>query len=121
MADYPHTNADHFEDLPEDSEVNAKAHDDGLQALEGEERLRLFHLKAILVSGIGFFTDAYDLQVISSVKPMMAMARWPGKVPAAYQGDLNQHGVGSLPTLIDLEFSAIALIGTLSSPGLMSW
>lgn len=100
---------------PAESEVTSK-HDDGLQALEGEDRLRLFHLKAILVSGIGFFTDAYDLQVIACVKPMMAMAMWPGKVPAAYQGDLQQHGVGSLPTLVDLEVSAIALIGTLTSP-----
>eukprot|EP00667_Euglena_gracilis_P008355 EG_transcript_8458 len=98
---------------PAESEVTSK-HDDGLQALEGEDRLRLFHLKAILVSGIGFFTDAYDLQVIACVKPMMAMAMWPGKVPAAYQGDLQQHGVGSLPTLVDLEVSAIALIGTLT-------
>lgn len=67
---------------PTESEVASKARDDGLQALEGEDRLRLFHLKAILVSGIGFFTDAYDLQVIACVKPMMAMAMWPGKVPA---------------------------------------
>lgn len=84
-------------------------------ALEGEDRLRLFHLKAILISGIGFYTDAYDLQVISSIKPMMAMARWPGQVKLAQAGDpLKVHGVGSLPTLTDLEFSAIALLGTLT-------
>lgn len=122
VTEYPNAplaDVERFEEV--DSEGQVKGQDNGLQALEGEERLRLFHLKAILVSGIGFFTDAYDLQVIASVKPMMAMARWPGKVPAAYQGDLNQHGVGSLPTLVDLEFSAIALIGTLFSPVSLSF
>jgi PHS family inorganic phosphate transporter-like MFS transporter len=82
-------------------------------ALEDEDHIRLFHVKAVLISGIGFFTDAYDLQVISSVQTQMAMARWPGTVTPAYQGDLAQHGPGNLPTVTSLNMSCIALVGTL--------
>lgn len=39
--------------------------EDAEGALEDEDRIRLFHVKAVLISGIGFFTDAYDLQVYS--------------------------------------------------------
>src|SRR5579863_2827290 len=34
-----------------------------------------FHLRAIVVSGAGFFTDAYDLFVISTVATLVA-AQW---------------------------------------------
>jgi MFS transporter, PHS family, inorganic phosphate transporter len=32
-----------------------------------EAKLSRFHLRAVLVSGMGFFTDAYDLFVIGIV------------------------------------------------------
>ena len=48
----------------------------------------------------GFFTDAYDLFVISLVKPMFAIV---------YYAQYN----GKLPLSIDLWITAIALGGTL--------
>ena len=36
-----------------------------------------FHVKAVLISGVGFFTDAYDLFAVSIIVPMVAFARWP--------------------------------------------
>eukprot|EP00727_Mastigamoeba_balamuthi_P013118 m51a1_g8429 putative mfs phs inorganic phosphate transporter (619) ;mRNA; f:345400-347388 len=47
-----------------------------------------FHIKTVLVSGIGFFTDAYDLFIINIVVPMIGYAYWSksqgydNKVPA---------------------------------------
>ncbi|KAF9206816.1 Inorganic phosphate transporter pho84, partial [Haplosporangium sp. Z 27] len=32
-----------------------------------------FHIRACLVAGVGFFTDAYDLFAINLVTPMLAM------------------------------------------------
>ena len=43
-----------------------------------------FHLRAVLVSGVGFFTDAYDIFVISQVLPMIYQAY--GKVSPATDG-----------------------------------
>jgi MFS transporter, PHS family, inorganic phosphate transporter len=34
-------------------------------------QLSWFHLKAVLIAGVGFFTDAYDIFVISQALPMM--------------------------------------------------
>jgi PHS family inorganic phosphate transporter-like MFS transporter len=39
------------------------------------------HVKAILVAGIGFFCDAYDLFVINLVVPMISYAYFDGKIP----------------------------------------
>ncbi|KAG4103188.1 MFS general substrate transporter [Neocallimastix lanati (nom. inval.)] len=36
-----------------------------------EARLSWFHIKAILISGCGFFTDAYDIFIINLVMPMI--------------------------------------------------
>ncbi len=36
-----------------------------------EARLSRFHLRAVLVSGMGFFTDAYDLFVIGIVSTLL--------------------------------------------------
>lgn len=79
--------------LPVDESIEGADKENAELQLEHEDKFRLFHLKAVIISGVGFYTDAYDLQVISSVQTQMAMARWPGQVNAAYQGDLNQHGV----------------------------
>lgn len=64
-----------------------------------------FHVKAILISGVGFFTDAYDLYMVGVITPMIAFARWP---------DYNKGGkYGSLPDDYDLVVKGMALVGTL--------
>lgn len=40
-----------------------------------------FHVKAILISGVGFFTYAYDLFIINLVVPMIAYAYFGGHMP----------------------------------------
>ena len=40
-----------------------------------EASLSRFHLRAVLVSGMGFFTDAYDLFVIGIASTLIA-AQW---------------------------------------------
>jgi hypothetical protein len=37
-----------------------------------EASLSRFHLRAVLVSGMGFFTDAYDLFVIGTASTLIA-------------------------------------------------
>lgn len=47
-----------------------------------------YHIRAILVSGIGFFTDAYDLFAVNMVTSMLGVVFWqnslnnPGKMPS---------------------------------------
>ena len=42
-----------------------------------EAKLGWFHLRAVLVSGVGFFTDAYDLFAISLALPMIYQVYYP--------------------------------------------
>lgn len=64
-----------------------------------EAHFSWFHVKAILVAGVGFYTDAYDLFIISIVKPMIAVLYYPY---------LN----GKLPLTTDLWLTGTALAGT---------
>ncbi|MEW5296885.1 MAG: hypothetical protein WDW36_000132 [Sanguina aurantia] len=61
---------------------------------------QLFHVKAILISGVGFFTDAYDLFVIGVITPMVGFAQYP-------------HLLGKLPPNVDVAVKGTALVGTL--------
>jgi PHS family inorganic phosphate transporter-like MFS transporter len=51
-------------------------------------RVQRFHLRTIIVAGMGFFTDAYDLFVISLVIPMLAVLT-PGGLGASAKGLLG--------------------------------
>jgi hypothetical protein len=54
----------------------------GLIAALDEAPLSRFHLRAVVVSGMGFFTDAYDLFVIGIVSTLIT-AQWhlsPGRL-----------------------------------------
>jgi len=53
--------------------INEKDAGDKITALASldEAKLSWFHIKAILVSGCGFFTDAYDIFIINLVMPMI--------------------------------------------------
>lgn len=47
-----------------------------------------YHVRAIIVAGIGFFTDAYDIFAINLVTAMLGVVYWqnaaknPGKIPS---------------------------------------
>ena len=75
-----------------------------LEALDNA-RTQWYHITAIIIAGMGFFTDAYDLFCISTVSKLLGRIYYfhpgnpkPGKLP---------HGVNNLVT-------GVALIGTLS-------
>eukprot|EP00842_Homolaphlyctis_polyrhiza_P002927 jgi/Hompol1/3635/HPOL_006659-RA len=42
-----------------------------------EAKLGWFHLRAVLVSGVGFYTDAYDLFIIGQALPMIYKVWYP--------------------------------------------
>ncbi|GBF98242.1 phosphate:H+ symporter [Raphidocelis subcapitata] len=65
-----------------------------------------FHVKAILISGVGFFTDAYDLYTVGLISQMIALARFPDHLSS--KGTL-----GSLPVGYDMTVKGTALVGTL--------
>ncbi len=54
-------------------------HRDLVTALD-EASLSRFHMRAVVASGVGFFTDAYDLFVIGivSASPARPVTRGPG-------------------------------------------
>ncbi|KAF9952122.1 Inorganic phosphate transporter pho84 [Mortierella alpina] len=56
-----------------------------------------FHIRACLVAGVGFFTDAYDLFAINLVTPMLGLIYFNG---------------GPLPSDLDLGIKVAASVGT---------
>lgn len=82
-----------------------------LDALDGA-RTQWYHITAIVIAGMGFFTDAYDLFCISTVSKLLGRIYYydpstekPGKLP---------HGVNNLVV-------GVALIGTLSGQLVFGW
>ena len=61
------------------TETRAK---DLITALD-EASLSRFHLRAVLVSGMGFFTDAYDLFVIGIASTLIT-SQWHLKIGRAH-------------------------------------
>ncbi|KAJ3171819.1 RNA helicase required for poly(A+) mRNA export, partial [Irineochytrium annulatum] len=51
-----------------------------------EAKLGWFHLRAVLVAGAGFFTDAYDIFVISQALPMIYQVYYYSLVTGSYPG-----------------------------------
>ncbi|KAF7816728.1 inorganic phosphate transporter 1-11-like [Senna tora] len=82
-----------------------------LDALD-EARTQWYHITAIVIAGMGFFTDAYDLFCISTVSKLLGRLYYfdptkpkPGKLPP----DVNNLVIGS------------ALVGTLSGQLVFGW
>ncbi|ORX69325.1 phosphate:H+ symporter [Basidiobolus meristosporus CBS 931.73] len=66
-----------------------------------ETKLTGWHLRAIVVAGIGFFTDAYDIFIINLAVPMMGYVYYAdnnNKVPKQFEGPLK--GATAFGTLI---------------------
>ncbi|XP_030548602.1 low affinity inorganic phosphate transporter 4-like [Rhodamnia argentea] len=74
-----------------------------IQALDNT-RTQWYHFTAIVIAGMGFFTDAYDLFCISTVSKLL------GRI---YYADLNDNAPGKLPHRINNAVTGVALIGTL--------
>ncbi|KAF9974301.1 Inorganic phosphate transporter pho84 [Actinomortierella ambigua] len=61
-----------------------------------------FHIRACLVAGVGFFTDAYDLFAINLVTPMLGLVYYGGDLPASL--DLGIKVSASIGTFIGQVF-----------------
>ncbi|XP_008224362.1 PREDICTED: probable inorganic phosphate transporter 1-3 [Prunus mume] len=75
-------------------------------------KTQLYHFTAIVIAGMGFFTDAYDLFCISLVTKLL------GRI---YYTDLNQPKPGTLPPNVAAAVNAVALCGTLAGQLFFGW
>ncbi|KAM3682059.1 hypothetical protein ACJW30_12G044000 [Castanea mollissima] len=74
-----------------------------LEALD-TARTQYYHVKAIIIAGIGFFTDAYDLFCISAVAKLL------GRL---YYYDPSTGKPGKLPVNVNNAVTGVALVGAL--------
>ncbi|KAJ1693880.1 hypothetical protein LUZ63_010578 [Rhynchospora breviuscula] len=71
-----------------------------------------YHFLAIVIAGMGFFTDAYDLFCISIVTKCL------GRL---YYTDLNYPKPGTLPPNVSAAVTSVALCGTLAGQLFFGW
>lgn len=71
-----------------------------------------YHFTAIIVAGMGFFTDAYDLFCISLVTKML------GRIYYHVEGSSKP---GSLPPNVSAAVNGVALVGTLGGQLFFGW
>jgi PHS family inorganic phosphate transporter-like MFS transporter len=82
-----------------------------LNALDNA-RIQLYHVTAIIIAGMGFFTDAYDLFCITTVSKLL------GRL---YYYDPITGNPGKLPTNVNNVVTGVALVGTLSGQLVFGW
>lgn len=82
-----------------------------LNALDSA-RTQLYHFKAIVIAGMGFFTDAYDLFCISTVSKLL------GRL---YYFDPTSSKPGKLPHTVNNFVIGVALVGTLTGQLVFGW
>ncbi|KAK9283926.1 hypothetical protein L1049_012183 [Liquidambar formosana] len=94
---------------------------DGSQAIFSaldNAKTQLYHFKAIVIAGMGFFTDAYDLFCITAVTKLI------GRL---YYYDPSDHKSGQppkpghLPTNVNNAITGVALCGTLAGQLFFGW
>jgi PHS family inorganic phosphate transporter-like MFS transporter len=74
-----------------------------LEALDSA-RTQWYHITAIVIAGMGFFTDAYDLFCITTVSKLL------GRL---YYFDPSNGKPGKLPPIVNNFVTGVALVGTL--------
>ncbi|KAK1420555.1 hypothetical protein QVD17_22243 [Tagetes erecta] len=82
-----------------------------LNALDGA-KTQWYHFTAIVIAGMGFFTDAYDLFCISLVTKML------GRIYYMKPGSPKP---GSLPPNVSAMVNGVALVGTLAGQLFFGW
>ncbi|KAI3839822.1 hypothetical protein MKW98_010127 [Papaver atlanticum] len=75
-------------------------------------KTQLYHFTAIVIAGMGFFTDAYDLFCISLVTKLL------GRIYYHVDGAPNP---GSLPPNVAAAVNGVALVGTLTGQLFFGW
>ncbi|CAN6285651.1 unnamed protein product [Urochloa humidicola] len=71
-----------------------------------------YHFMAIVIAGMGFFTDAYDLFCISLVTKLL------GRI---YYTDVSKADPGTLPPNVSAAVTGVALCGTLAGQLFFGW
>lgn len=82
-----------------------------LNALDSA-KTQLYHFKAIVIAGMGFFTDAYDLFCISLVTKLL------GRIYYHQEGDSKP---GALPINVAAAVNGVAFCGTLAGQLFFGW
>ncbi|CAL0318499.1 unnamed protein product [Lupinus luteus] len=75
-------------------------------------KTQLYHFTAIIIAGMGFFTDAYDLFSIANVTKLLGRIYY------------TEHGApkpGTLPPNVSLAVNGVALCGTLTGQLFFGW
>ncbi|KAK1257792.1 Inorganic phosphate transporter 1-4 [Acorus gramineus] len=87
---------------------------DQLQVLNALDiaKTQLYHFTAIVIAGMGFFTDAYDLFSISIVTKLL------GRLYYHVEGDAKP---GTLPPNVAAAVNGVALCGTLAGQLFFGW
>ncbi|KAG8370409.1 hypothetical protein BUALT_Bualt14G0113900 [Buddleja alternifolia] len=87
---------------------------DQLQVLNALDvaKTQLYHFTAIVVAGMGFFTDAYDLFSISLVSKLL------GRI---YYTKVGAEKPGTLPPTVSSSVTGVALVGTLVGQLFFGW
>ncbi|CAL9091138.1 unnamed protein product [Musa textilis] len=75
-------------------------------------RTQWYHFTAIVIAGMGFFTDAYDLFCISLITKLL------GRI---YYYDPNSTSPGTLPPNVSAAVNGVAFCGTLSGQLFFGW
>ncbi|CAN1180852.1 Low affinity inorganic phosphate transporter 1 [Linum perenne] len=75
-------------------------------------KTQLYHFTAIVIAGMGFFTDAYDLFCISLVTKLL------GRI---YYTDTTSSKPGNLPPNVAAAVNGVALCGTLAGQLYFGW
>ncbi|KAL5720785.1 Low affinity inorganic phosphate transporter 8 [Ranunculus cassubicifolius] len=75
-------------------------------------KTQLYHFKAIVIAGMGFFTDAYDLFCITAVTKLL------GRI---YYYDPTSEKPGVLPGYVNNAVTGVALCGTLAGQLFFGW
>ncbi|RDY00890.1 putative inorganic phosphate transporter 1-7, partial [Mucuna pruriens] len=89
----------------------AKEEVEVLKALD-EAKTQWYHFTAIIIAGMGFFTDAYDLFCISLVTKLL------GRIYYHVDGAEKP---GSLPPYVSAAVNGVAFVGTLSGQLFFGW
>ncbi|KAJ9160492.1 hypothetical protein P3X46_025890 [Hevea brasiliensis] len=77
-------------------------------------KTQFYHFKAIVIAGMGFFTDAYDLFCITTVTKLIGRLYY-------YDPALPKPGPGKLPDNVNNSITGVALCGTLLGQLFFGW
>ncbi|TVU07356.1 hypothetical protein EJB05_47407, partial [Eragrostis curvula] len=88
------------------------AHDHKVLDALDTAKTQLYHFTAVVVAGMGFFTDAYDLFSISLVTKLL------GRI---YYFDPSSKAPGSLPPNVSAAVNGVAFCGTLAGQLFFGW